>query len=105
MTPLQAVRKKCLLCMAGSAREVEACHLEDCPLWIFRFGNKRQNTNGERALKSIKKYCFECSVFDWAEVKNCNIADCPLFKFRMGKNPNRSGIGNKKMKQVKVFGT
>ncbi len=38
MTPLKAVRLKCLDCCCGSADEVRLCPCEDCPLHQFRFG-------------------------------------------------------------------
>ena len=47
-------------------------------------------------IKAIRFKCQECSNFQPSEIRNCVITDCPLYPFRMGKNPNRSGIGNKK---------
>jgi len=38
LTPLRAIRKKCLDCMAGSAKEVRLCSMDDCPLYLYRFG-------------------------------------------------------------------
>jgi len=38
MTPLKSIRKNCLECSAGSAKEVRLCQIEDCPLYRFRFG-------------------------------------------------------------------
>jgi len=48
-------------------------------------------------LKAIRANCMECSVYQPREVRNCNITECPLYPYRMGRNPNRKGIGNKKL--------
>lgn len=37
MTPLKAIRAKCLDC-SGSATEVRLCPVTGCPLYKFRFG-------------------------------------------------------------------
>ena len=44
MTPMQAIRAKCLDCCCGSASEVKLCTAEDCPLYRFRLG-KNPNIN------------------------------------------------------------
>lgn len=38
LTPLKSIRRKCVDCMAGSAKEVRLCPSEDCPLYLYRFG-------------------------------------------------------------------
>ena len=38
VSPLRAVRLKCLDCCNGSAREVRLCTAVDCPSWPFRMG-------------------------------------------------------------------
>ena len=38
VTPLRAIRLKCLDCVLGSAQEVQLCPSTDCPLWRFRLG-------------------------------------------------------------------
>lgn len=38
VTPLKAIRAKCLECCAGSAHEVKLCHISDCALWVYRMG-------------------------------------------------------------------
>lgn len=52
ITPIRAIRLKCIDCMAGSAREVKLCPSDDCPLFGYRFGKrpetiKRQNEKGQ----------------------------------------------------------
>jgi len=38
ITPLKAIRSKCLDCCAGSSTEVKLCTALKCPLWKLRFG-------------------------------------------------------------------
>lgn len=39
ITPIKAIRLKCLDCMLGSSQEVELCPCEsNCALWPYRFG-------------------------------------------------------------------
>ena len=45
MTPLKAIREKCLDCCCGSAQEVRLCTCEKCALYRFRFG-KNPNRAG-----------------------------------------------------------
>ena len=40
MTPLKAIKEKCLDCCCGDKKEVELCTIERCPLYKFRFGVK-----------------------------------------------------------------
>ena len=45
ITPLKAIRLKCLDCCCGSAHEVKLCTAEKCPLYLFRLG-KNPNRAG-----------------------------------------------------------
>lgn len=45
LSPLKAIRAKCLDCCAKNSAEVKRCEIEDCPLWQFRFG-KNPNRAG-----------------------------------------------------------
>ena len=38
LTPLQAIRKKCLDCTGDSLEEIRNCPIEECPLYIYRSG-------------------------------------------------------------------
>ena len=38
LTPIKAIRAKCLDCCCGSAKEVEPCPIPDCSLYPYRFG-------------------------------------------------------------------
>jgi hypothetical protein len=39
MTPMAAIRAKCLDCCAGSAQEVRYCVATSCPSWPYRMGS------------------------------------------------------------------
>lgn len=39
-TPMHAIRLKCLECCCGQMAEVRLCHIQDCPLWAYRFGHR-----------------------------------------------------------------
>lgn len=53
LTPIKAIREKCLNCVCGSAHEVKLCPCNDCSLYPFRFGKnpytKRNYTDEQRA--------------------------------------------------------
>lgn len=53
MTPMKAIRLKCLDCCCGSANEVKLCTCADCPLYDFRLGKnpniRREYTEEQRA--------------------------------------------------------
>ena len=54
MSPLKALRLRCIDCCAGSAIEVRRCTAVECPAWPFRMGShpwieKREMSDEERA--------------------------------------------------------
>lgn len=38
ISPMKAIRLKCLNCCCNQRVEINLCTCEDCPLWVFRFG-------------------------------------------------------------------
>ena len=55
MTPMKAIRAKCLECCCGQANEVKLCVCSDCALYDFRMGKnpnirKREYTEEQRAV-------------------------------------------------------
>lgn len=40
ITPLRAIRDKCLDCCCGSGKEVRLCNVKKCPLFLYRSGHK-----------------------------------------------------------------
>lgn len=52
MTPMKAIRAKCLDCCCGSFHEVRLCTAEKCPLFPYRFG-KRPNRAGTESHNAL----------------------------------------------------
>lgn len=53
ISPMKAIRLKCLDCCCGSANEVKLCTITKCPLYPFRDGHnpyikKREYTEEQR---------------------------------------------------------
>ena len=42
LTPLQAIRKKCLDCTGDSLEGIRNCPIEACPLYVYRSGKLEQ---------------------------------------------------------------
>lgn len=40
LTPIKAIRKKCLNCSNEQWIEVKRCPIEECPLWEYRLGRR-----------------------------------------------------------------
>ena len=40
LTPMKAIRQKCLECSSGSAKEVRECPVRACALYAYRSGKK-----------------------------------------------------------------
>mgnify|MGYP001373202584 CR=1 FL=1 len=91
LTPLRAIRAKCLWCCAGSTNEVKLCPAEGCPLHEYRAGHRPEAAK-LTPIKAIRAKCRDCYGLSWADVQSCpglGLADgpCPLHAFRLGKNP------------------
>jgi len=56
ITPVRAIRAKCLDCSGDSAAEVRACELTACPLYPFRLG-KNPNRAGRELSEEQKAKC------------------------------------------------
>ena len=48
ITPMKAIRLKCLDCSCGSSEEVKNCFAKKCPLYQFRFGYKLDENGNKR---------------------------------------------------------
>ena len=40
LTPVKAIRAKCLDCCCGQMKEVRLCTAENCPLYPYRMGKR-----------------------------------------------------------------
>ena len=58
LTPLKAIRAKCLDCSGRQPSEVRRCPIEDCPLFPYRLGRnpKRQGIGGRKLVVSQKNF-------------------------------------------------
>lgn len=59
LTPLKAMRAKCLDCCCDQAKEVELCTCKDnCPLWPYRMGKmpEEERTRSFAEAKGSKKW-------------------------------------------------
>lgn len=55
LTPMKAIRAKCLDCCCGQANEVRLCTATQCPLYDFRDGHN-PNRKGKGGNPNIGKY-------------------------------------------------
>lgn len=51
MTPLKAIRKKCLDCMDNQIKEIKKCTVISCPLYPFRLGH---NPNRQKKAEVVE---------------------------------------------------
>ena len=87
LTPLKAIRARCIDCSTGELKEVRECPSEDCPLYPLRMGK------GSRAtLRQIRTYCLWCCNDQSKEVKLCPAVRCSLWEFRFGRRPQKSNL-------------
>ena len=95
VTPLKAIRLKCLDCCLGSSYEVRLCPVKECTLCRYRFGRKPKEGPSAKMtpLRAIRGKCLDCSTHSPKEVKQCPIKHCVLYAYRLGRNPSRAGIG------------
>lgn len=99
MSPLEAIRKRCLDCRGFSSKDVRDCDPtfeqgQECPLYPYRFGSRPKEKPELTTLQAIKAFCLHCCNGSSYEVTLCPAEDCPTWEFRDGHNPNRKGAGN-----------
>ena len=85
MTPLRALRARCLDC-AGTSTKVDRCGAHDCPLYLLRSGHGSKAVGGG-VMRPIRHYCLWCCVGSSNEVKLCPAKACPLQDYRSGHRP------------------
>ena len=58
LTPLKAIRIKCLDCSCGSVKEVRECPVKDCVLYLYRMGRdpNRAGTGGKGNVDALRKW-------------------------------------------------
>ncbi len=105
LTPLRAIRVKCVDCPAGHVKEARECQCGTdgtqpaCPIWPFRMG-RRAKEGGSR-VKAIRQVCLQCMNETPSEeghqhfIRECGDRTCPLLQFRFGTIPSRKGVGGR----------
>lgn len=55
LTPIQAIRAKCLDCMCWQKTEVRLCPAEDCPIYAYRLGKNpfRKGIGGKKNNQQV----------------------------------------------------
>ncbi len=53
LTPMKAIRAKCLDCAGGKPAEVTKCHITDCTLYPYRFGTRPHYQGHERKKREL----------------------------------------------------
>lgn len=84
VTPLRAIRLKCLYCSNNNREEIKNCIIPECSLYPFRLGKGVKRKRPSK-LKAIRKYCYGCEEGTWLGIKNCELTDCALYQYRFGK--------------------
>ena len=52
LTPMKAIRAKCIDCSGGNMAEVRKCEIDDCSLFIYRMGHRPDR--GEKIQKTSR---------------------------------------------------
>lgn len=57
MTPLKAIRAKCIDCSGGSVYEPKYCTVKHCPLWPYRDGHDpaKKGKGNTASLKALNE--------------------------------------------------
>ena len=88
LTPMKAIRAKCLDCCVENWTEVRKCPTKECPLHALRFGRGAKAV-GVYPPKAIRRKCLDCCAGSRPAVRQCDLTWCTLHPYRMGKNPAR----------------
>lgn len=67
MTPMKAIRAKCLDCCCGQVQEVRRCPCENCPLHPYRMGKRPKMDNDTRGTAEDEKTSDSPGVFEEGE--------------------------------------
>ena len=55
LTPIKAIRAKCLDCCCDSPKEVRECTIVQCALWAYRMGHRPTDEQIEEVNKCNKE--------------------------------------------------
>lgn len=74
ITPLRAIRAKCIDCMCGSSFEVAQCPSDLCPLYDFRFG-KNPNVKLSEEERERRRQLARENLFFTQRVKSTSFVE------------------------------
>jgi hypothetical protein len=77
----KAIHERCLNCSGWIPKEVTDCTFTECPLYLFRSGDEKQNP--KKRKEAIRKYCLWCMNAQHSEVVKCVSPNCPLYRYRL----------------------
>lgn len=55
LTPVKAIRAKCIECSGGNRSEADRCQIKDCPLYAYRHGKNPNRKPRERMRENLEK--------------------------------------------------
>jgi len=94
LTPIRAIRARCVDCSAGEFSRITDCNVPKCALFAYRHGKRPEPGPGIKTpIKTIRTRCLQCNGTP-NEVKLCRVTTCELFQYRLGRNPRRTGNGS-----------
>ncbi len=101
LSPLRAIRAKCLYCCLDQPQEVRLCPARQCAHHAFRFGKRPAEVplhDGKpiTPLKAIRARCIDCCGGSLKDVRECDHENCATYPYRMGTNPARKGVSSRK---------
>jgi hypothetical protein len=84
LTPLEAIRLRCLDCLGNSHSLVHKCEEEKCFLWRYRLGVEEE-AGGRRVsrTRAIRSDCLDCCGNSSNEVQLCPAEKCPVWPYRL----------------------
>ena len=103
VSPIQAIRRTCLLCQGGSRKLVAECPEDTCPLHPYRFGTLPQGSV-VNLPKVIRKFCLRCagSATDANACKGgtpvASMTPCYLHPYRKGSMPSEKATKKSRQK-------
>jgi hypothetical protein len=100
MTPLKAVRARCLDCRGYEMAEVRECDFANCPFHSLSMGRGSRSV-----LKPVRAYCLWCCNDQRGEVRECPSIRCPLWQYRLGRRRQTGRVSSKNGATERVFVT
>lgn len=68
LTPMKAIRAKCLDCCCGQINEVRQCTVKNCPLYTYRMGHRPKEDSYTSDGTYVEKHAPTGVFFENTEV-------------------------------------